>query len=642
MDKLNLYHELEQLLRMNSRYCMDDGRLLKNQIVEDALSIQPLLVKELLGNEKMKKVFFTDVEGVMVFDKIKFQRFVSDTQFLGGSYTMFKNKIGLANENGRFVSESREVVLSWPYKDCMLEGGQTKEDAKRNEVFWNETLASDEVNRLTEPKVFSNFKRYDKEGEHQVDHLSDNDNLIIKGNNLLALHSLKKKYAGQVKLIYIDPPYYFRKKLSTDTFKYNSNFHLSTWLTFMRDRLECAKHLLAPSGTIWIHMGDEGMHYLKLVADQVFGINHFIGTLPRRTRNGKSDVPFNFSQDFDWLLVYTNVEESQAVMGRAVERKYYTTEDYPGKPWRLADLTKQTTAKERENSFFTMVDPKTGKEYPPSEKRTWCITKETFDSHYKRGYIVFPDDYDFLKITKPYSRKFKYEDEANGKLSSIISDCQIQQFLKSLLYDCKNEIGNNEINDLFGRDEFDYAKPENLIKIIMEAVTNEGDLVMDFFSGSGTTVAVAHKLGRKYIGCEQIDHQIELTVNRLNEVICGEQGGVSKSIGWQGGGSFVYCELSKANGKFADEIEKAETNGQLMDIWNRMKATDYLNYKVDVKKVDANVTDFDSLSLDDQKRFLIECLDKNLLYVPLSDIDSNEYGVTDEDKRLTREFYHIN
>lgn len=642
MDKLNLYHELEQLLRKNCRYCMDDGRLLKNRIVEDALSIQPLLVKELLGNEKMKKVFFTDVEGVMVFDKIKFQRFVSDTQFLGGSYTMFKNKIGLANENGRFVSESREVVLSWPYKDCMLEGGQTKEDVKRNEVFWNETLAPDEVNRLTEPKVFSNFKRYDKEGEHQVDHLSDNDNLIIKGNNLLALHSLKKKYAGQVKLIYIDPPYYFRKKLSTDTFKYNSNFHLSTWLTFMRDRLECAKYLLAPSGTIWIHMGDEGMHYLKLVADQVFGINHFIGTLPRRTRNGKSDVPFNFSQDFDWLLVYTNVEESQAVMGRAVERKYYTTEDYPGKPWRLADLTKQTTAKERENSFFTMVDPKTGKEYPPSEKRTWCITKETFDFHYKRGYIVFPDDYDFLKITKPYSRKFKYEDEANGKLSSIISDCQIQQFLKSLLYDCKNEIGNNEINDLFGRDEFDYAKPENLIKIIMEAVTNEGDLVMDFFSGSGTTVAVAHKLGRKYIGCEQIDHQIELTVNRLNEVICGEQGGVSKSIGWQGGGSFVYCELSKANGKFADEIENAETTGQLMDIWNRMKATDYLNYKVDVKEVDANVADFEGLNLDDQKRFLIECLDKNLLYVPLSDIDSNEYGVTDEDKRLTREFYHKN
>lgn len=639
MDALHLYHELEQLLRMNSRYCMDDGTLLKNRIVEDALSLNPLLVKLLLGNDKIKAVFFQDIEGVVVFDKVKFQRFVSDTQFLGGSYTMFKNKIGLTDENGRFISESREVVLSWPYKDCVLEGGQTKEEAKRNEVFWNETLAPDEVNRLTEPKVFSHFKRYDKDGEHEVEHLTNADNFIIKGNNLLALHSLKKKYAGKVKLIYIDPPYFFRKSPSSDTFKYNSNFRLSTWLTFMRDRLECAKDLLQTSGTIWINMGDDGMHYLKMVADQVFGSEHFVGTLPRRTRNGKSDVPFNFSQDFDWLLVYTNVDEKKSVMGRTVERTYYETDDFPGKPWRLADLTKQTTAKERGNSYFTMVDPKTGKEYPASEKRTWCVTKDTFQYHYNRGYIVFPDDYDFLNISKPYSRKFKYEDDANGKLSSVISDCQIQQFLKALLYDCKNETGNDEIDQLFGRDEFGYAKPENLVKTIMEVTTCEGDLVMDFFSGSGTTAAVAHKMGRRYIGCEQIDNQIELNKKRLCQVIEGEQGGVSKAIGWQGGGSFVYCELAKANDKFADEIEQAETSEQLKDIWGRMKATDYLNYKVDIKEVDANAESFDGLSLEDQKRFLIECLDKNLLYVALSDIDSNEYGVTEEDRRLTREFY---
>lgn len=639
MDALHLYHELEQLLRMDSRYCMDDGTLLKNRIVEDALNLNPLLVKSLLGNDKIKTVFFQDVEGVMVFDKVKFQRFVSDTQFLGGSYTMFKNKIGLTDENGRFISESREVVLSWPYKDCVLEGGQTKEEAKRNEVFWNETLAPDEVNRLTEPKVFSHFKRYDKDGEHEVEHLTNADNFIIKGNNLLALHSLKKKYAGKVKLIYIDPPYFFRKSPSSDTFKYNSNFRLSTWLTFMRDRLECAKDLLQTSGTIWINMGDDGMHYLKMVADQVFGSEHFVGTLPRRTRNGKSDVPFNFSQDFDWLLVYTNVDEKKSVMGRTVERTYYETDDFPGKPWRLADLTKQTTAKERGNSFFTMVDPKTGKEYPASEKRTWCVTKDTFQYHYNRGYIVFPDDYDFLNMSKPYSRKFKYEDDANGKLSSVISDCQIQQFLKALLYDCKNETGNDEIDQLFGRDEFGYAKPENLVKTIMEVTTCEGDLVMDFFSGSGTTAAVAHKMGRRYIGCEQIDNQIELNKKRLFQVIEGEQGGVSKAVGWQGGGSFVYCELAKANDRFADEIEQADTSEQLKDIWGRMKATDYLNYKVDIKEVDANAESFDGLSLEDQKRFLIECLDKNLLYVALSDIDSNEYGVTEEDRRLTREFY---
>ena len=172
--------------------------------------------------------------------------------------------------------------------------------------------------------------------------------------------------------------------------------------------------------------------------------------------------------------------------------------------------------------------------------------------------------------------------------------------------------------------------------------TNEGALVLDFHLGCGTTAAVAHKLKRQYIGVEQLDYGKNDSTIRLQNVINGDKTGISKSIGWQGGGSFVYCELSKANGKFADEIENAETAGQLMDIWNRMKATDYLNYKVDVKEVDANVADFEGLNLDDQKRFLIECLDKNLLYVPLSDIDSNEYGVTDEDKRLTREFYHIN
>ena len=164
-----------------------------------------------------------------------------------------------------------------------------------------------------------------------------------------------------------------------------------------------------------------------------------------------------------------------------------------------------------------MRDPKTGIEYPASEKRTWAVTKDTFDYYYKKGYIVFPNDYDFLNITKPYSRKFKDEDET-GKLSSIISDFQIQGFLKALLYDCKNEKGNNEIDNLFGRDEFDYAKPEVLVKTIIEATTQEGDLVMDFFSGSGTTIAVAHKMNRQYIGVEQMDYINTLDIPRLKDV----------------------------------------------------------------------------------------------------------------------------
>ena len=626
---------------MEERFCTADGQLIKNSIVEAALSLQPNLIKLLLGNDELSANFFSDVEGVKVFDKVKFQRFVMNKSFLADSYTAYKNKIGLTDEDGRFLSESREVVFSWPYKDCVLEGGQTKEDAKRDEIFWSETLAPDEINRLTEPKAFTGFKRYDKEGEHAVDQLLLTDNIVIKGNNLLALHSLQKKYIGMVKMIYIDPPYYFKKTTATDQFKYNSNFHLSTWLTFMKDRLSVAKSLLCKGGTIWISIGEDGMHYLKLVADDIFGKECFVGTIPRRTRSGKSDVPFNLSQDFDWLLVYTNVDEEVDVMGRSLERKYYETDDFPGRPWRLADLTSQQPASKRPNSYFVMKDPKTGLEYPASEKRTWAVTRDTFEFYYKKGYIVFPNDYDFLDITKPYSRKFKDEDET-GKLSSIISDFQIQGFLKALLYDCKNEKGNDEIDGLFGRDEFDYAKPEELVKSIIDATTQEGDIVMDFFSGSGTTAAVAHKMRRQYIAIEQMDYINTLDVPRLQKVISGEQGGVSDSVGWQGGGSFVYCELAKANDEFVEKIQAASTTESLKAIWEQMKETGYLNYKIDIATINANAADFEALCIDNQKRFLIECLDKNLLYVPFSDIDSEEYTISDEDKRLTKEFYKKN
>ena len=124
----------------------------------------------------------------------------------------------------------------------------------------------------------------------------------------------------------------------------------------MKDRLRVAHELLAEAGVIFISIGEDGMHYLKVLADEIFGSEHFVGTIPRRTRTGKSDVPFNFSQDFDWLLAYTNANPTnKTVMGRQVERTYYETDDYPGQPWRLADLTSQRTAEERPNSYFTMI-----------------------------------------------------------------------------------------------------------------------------------------------------------------------------------------------------------------------------------------------------------------------------------------------
>ena len=648
-----LYLRLIEQLKYEPIFVSDDGELKKWVVAEAARAYSADVISLLLKDEVLRNAFFVNVNGTEVFKLGKFLLFVEQKNYLNDGYTQFSQKVGL-KIGGKFLNQRSEVELVFPHKDCVLEGGQTKEDQKRKEIFFNEVLAQDEITQLLEPKVLTGGKRYDSEGEHPLDGFvrdaeinekrglpkdTITDNLIVKGNNLLALHTLKREFAGKVKLIYIDPPYYFKNNPATDTFKYNSNFHLSTWLVFMKDRLKIAKSLLMTGGTIWISMGDDGMHYLKMVADDVFGKDHFVGTLPRRTRSGKSDVPFNFSQDFDWLLVYTNVSDDKDVVGRSVERKYYETEDYPGEPWRLADLTSQQPASKRPNSYFTMIDPKTGKQYPASEKRTWALTKDTFQHYYDIGYIVFPDDYDFLNISKPYARKFKSEDDAKGKMSAVISDIQIQDFLKALLYDCKNAEGNNEIDDLFGRDEFDYAKPENLIKTIIDATTKEKDIVLDFFSGSGTTAAVAHKLNRQYIACEQIDHQMELNIDRLKQVMEGDDVGISDDVDWRGGGSFVYLELKKYNQVFIDEIESATRTDELLAIWEKMKQKAFFRFNVDMQKFDEGIEEFKALTLEQQKECLCKMLDLNQLYVNRSDMEDETAKVTEEEKRITKNFY---
>lgn len=634
----NFFETVLMVLKSDERFVAEDGTFLRNAVYEAAMKMDAKLIRLLLENEETNSRFFTDVDGIKVFDKIGFAWVINNRQFLPDSYTRFRNKVGLV-ANEEVVATSGKIELVFPYKDCVLEGGQTKEDQKRQEIFYNELLAPDEIDRLLFPKVLTNAVLYDSDGEHVVKEIKEDDNLILRGNNLLALATLLKRYEGSVKCIYIDPPYYFRHTSATDTFKYNSNFQLSTWLVFMKNRLELAKRMLCKGGTIWINISEDGMHYLKVMADDIFGAEHFVGTVPRRTRSGKSDVPFNFSQDFDWLLVYTNVPDSQDVMGRLVDRQYYETDDYPGRPWRLADLTSQQPASKRPNSYFTMVDPKTGKEYPASEKRTWAVTKDTFDFYYNQGAIVFPDDYDFLNISKPYSRKFKEDDDRSGKLSAVISDFQMQTFLQDVLNGSKNADGNTQIDELFGRDEFDYAKPENLIKAIFDVASSENDIVMDFFLGSGTTAAVAHKMGRRYIGVEQLDYIKTLAVERLKKVIDGEEGGISHAVNWQGGGSFVYCELAKLNQAVIEEIEAAKDDETINGIYERMIKSGFISYKVNPADIEAAADDYAALSLDDKKRFLMEILDKNLLYVNYCDIDDEEFGISEEDKAFTRSFY---
>ena len=345
MDNLHLYHVLEGALRMEDQFCAADGQLIKNSIVEAALSLQPNLIRLLLANEELAACFFTDVEGVKVFDKVKFQRFVMNKSFLADSYTSYKNKIGLTDEDGRYVSESREVVLSWPYKDCMLEGGQTKEDARRDEIFWSEILAPDAINRLTEPKVFTEFKRFDKDGEHDVEHLLSTDNLIIKGNNLLALYSLRKKFAGRIKLIYIDPPYYFVANKKEDTFNYNSNFKLSTWCTFMKNRLEIARELLSDDGAIFVQISDDGVGELHLILKDVFnndGENNFINKITVKTKSpsGFASVNPGVFETAEYILAFAKHKSQWKFNQQYVKSEYdanyafyITNPDQPCSDW---------------------------------------------------------------------------------------------------------------------------------------------------------------------------------------------------------------------------------------------------------------------------------------------------------------------
>ncbi len=650
---MRLYEILMGVLGKENDFVSDKGEVKKWVVADRARNYDETLLGVLLDNEELRAVFFKEVRGVRVFLLEKFLTFVEQKNYLNDSYTAYRNKIGLTI-GGRLMSGRNEVELVWPYKDCVLEGGQTKEDAKRHEIFFNETLAQDEITKLLDPKVLTGYRQYGETGDKDELFRRDaemnrkrglpedtiTDNLIIKGNNLLALYSLKREFAGRVKLIYIDPPY----NTGSDSFGYNDNFNHSTWLTFMKNRLEVARELLKEDGGMFISIDDKEQAYLKVLCDQIFKRENYVATFPWRKRTAKSDVPFGISQDHEFVLCYA--KSKHFLCGVLKERKYFETEDFPGRPWRYHDLTKLTTAKERPNSYFTIVNPKNGTEYPADKQRTWCITTDTFDDYYKDNRIIFPGDYSFLDIRKPVLRYWKEADmEKNFGLTSVST-----QFPPSI---GMSQNGTKEITALLGSKAFAYPKPENLIGYLIEIASKESDIVLDFQLGSGTTAAVAHKMNRQYIGIEQMDYIQNVTIERLQKVIDGEQGGVSKAVGWapqnptledaQNGryerNGFVYVELKRFNEVFVEQIEVAEDAEALTAVWEEMKEKAFFKYNVDMKKLEESREEFCKLALQEQKRVLLEILDKNQMYVNVSDMSDTRLGTTDEERKTTESFY---
>ena len=551
---MSFYNVVLDVLKQDERFFTDDGQLLRNSVYEAAMQMDAKLIKALYDNGETRKRFFTDIDGIAVFDKVGFGWVINNREFLPDSYTRYKNKIGLVNNKGEYISASNYVELVFPYKDCVLEGGQTKEDQKRSEIFYNETLAPDEVDRLLYPKVFTNAKRYTAGGVQNITDISENDNLIIKGNNLLAISSLLKAYEGKIKLIYIDPPY----DTGSDSFGYNDRFNRSSWLAFMKNRLEIAKQLLSDEGAIYVQLDYHQVHYAKVLMDEVFGEDNFQREIIWRIGwlSGYKTKDNNWIRNHDTILFYS---KNNAILDF---KKYYI--------------------------------PKS----------------------------------DFKTIANSNVERYPIEDVWNGNEYDDLNSIAIVSF--------SGETVSKMLNP---EDEVKGQKSEKLIERIIKAHTNEGDIVLDFFGGTGTTAAVAHKLHRQYIVCEQLDKHIDIMLRRLDKVIDGEQSGVSKRNNWQGGGSFVYCELAKLNQNYVDVIEKATTNEELTKLYGEILETGFISYKVNPKDIDVNSDEYIKLSIGDKKRLLMELLDKNQLYVNYCDIDDETYGISEEDKAFTRSFY---
>ncbi|MDE0315202.1 MAG: site-specific DNA-methyltransferase [Candidatus Poribacteria bacterium] len=639
MPKQNFNEKLIALLKTNPDFRDESDELLPAAVKDHAWQLDHTLIRLLLSDPEIKSTFFDEIDGHWVFNHNTFIDYINEKNFLANSYTQFRNKIGL-NIDGKFLRERGEVSLVWPYKDCVLEGGQTKEEEKRKEIFFNEILAQDEINRMFNPKVLTNWKRHTAAGEQGVTEIKrdDNDtireNLIIKGNNLIALHTLKQQFRGQVKLIYIDPPY----NTENDSFQYNDSFTRSAWLTFIKNRLEIAKELLRKDGFILIQIDNRELAYLKCLCDEVFDNNFRNGIIVKKGQKSlqkQFDFIDKLNAGYDTILFYS--KDSTIKVPNLFKKLKGPSASSWNNHWRGTDRATMRF------ELFGII-PETG-QWRWKKQRTYeavenyqmlvCyikahgieetdITDADIDVYYTRyvqeNSILSHSDFELVRLSK------------NGKPEHYIPATN------NIL------LGENwtDISVAGNQSEFSHEKNEEILKRILEWLTEKGDVILDFFAGAGTTAAVAHKINRQWIVVEQMDYAEILLVERLNKVITGEQGGISKSVKWQGGGDFIYCELMQYNQTYMDKIQSAQFPEELVALWQDIAENSFLNWYVNAEFPEEAVNDFSAIGdLEAQKHRLAELLDKNQLYVNLSEIEDADFKVSEKDKALNKKFYDL-
>ena len=614
------------LEKFDSKYMLN-GRIKKSKVIEDLDRYDHDLIEALLSDKLIHDSYTEKLANVEVFKVNQFIEMLEFKKYWEDSYTKYSNKIGLT-AGGKFIDESTDVVLDFPFKDTVLKAGMSNEDLENSvdadEPFLNEVIAKPEIDELFEPKVLVNARKYDNSnrGGYKTSSISDDDNLVIKGNNLIALHSLKKRYAGKVKLIYLDPPYN-----TTKDFDYNDKFTHATWLTFMKSRLEIAWDLLAEDGTIWISIDDNESHYLKVLADSVFGRENFLNEVIWQRAYAPVNLKKTFSRSHDYIQVYAKNNSSNKELNRLprsaeANSRYKNPDNDPRGPWKSGDLSVGPAV---QSNIYEITTP-SGRKVLPPDGYSWRLSKDRLKEFIDDNRIWFGKDGDNVPRIK------RFLSEVGGVVAQTLWTYQ--------------EVGHNqdakkEIKTLFeGQALFGTPKPEKLLQRILTLGSNKNDLVLDFFMGSATTQAVAMKMGRRFIGIEQMDYINTVSVPRLQKVIEGEQGGISKDVNWQGGGSFIYAELMEKNQGYLKDLQKSESIQELMEVYNRMKENADIDFRLDLEKFEEEISNFNSL--DERRRELVRILDKNQLYYNYANIDDENVRdlISDNDYKFSKSFYN--
>lgn len=637
----NRYEELMALLMLDNRL-VNGGILQKKTIVNLARDLDGELIMLLHSNIKIRELFFKDFGGFLVFDSSKFELFVSQSSFIPDSFTSYKNRIGL-NSDDEFISIGKEVVLSWPYKDSVLEGGQTKSIAKQKEFFWNSTIASEEIDRLLSPKALTNFKRYESQSVVDCDNLGRHENLLIKGNNLITLHTLKLSYTNKIKLIYIDPPYNTGK----DSFGYNDNFNHSSWLTFMKNRLEVAKELLMDDGVIFISIDINEHAYLKVLCDELFGRSNFIGEIIWETATDNN--PTQISVEHEYVICYAKdkskqpkwqikSEKASIIENKYVELKISNKGDLSAtekalRAW-INSMKKSNEVDLSGVAHYNYVDEK-GVFYPGNSANTkpggydfdiihpitnkvcnkpangYRWPESTFWSADSEGDVLWGAD----EMTIPKLKK---------RLDTAT------ELLKGYYYE-DNRRTTAALTKLMGARVFENPKSINLLKKIIKFTTKDGDIILDFFAGSGSTAEAVLNVNqeegnhRNFILCEQMDYIESVTALRIQKCL-GED-------------NFIYCELKSLNFEFVDEISKAQDIEKLKSIWQRIRDKGMIRWQVSLHELDHIFEEKQAPDLSVMKKLLLEVLDQNMMYLPLSEILDVEHAVSEKEINLCNRFF---